>query len=151
MLGDMELILGAILLVSALILACLVLFLLNLRAILLGFSEFTTPAKEGEHSPLETHLGSLASLFATRVSASFLGVQGGARKREKAVEGAVALDLIQAAAPPWLSTLLEAMPTLKKRIEKNPAMAAQAMQMFSGQKPQGNSEEETAAGPFDNW
>ncbi len=147
----MTLLLGGILLVSALILVCLVLLLLNLRAILQGAATFSTSAKEGEPSQLQAYMDHMASRLAERITARFTGVQGGVRKREKAVEGAVALDVLQMAAPPWLNTLLEAMPNLKKKIEKNPAIAAQAMQMFAGGPAGGNNEKETAAEPFDNF
>jgi len=132
-------VLWLILAILLLICAGLAILLLNLRAAAVAFGQFITPAKENELSPLESHLGGFASLFADRITARLTGIAGGQAKREKAVEGAAALDLLNLAAPPWLSAALDLMPELKKKISKNPNMIGPALQMFAGAKgPGGN-------------
>jgi len=154
----MTIILGAILVVSTLILIILVLFLLNLRAVLAGISAFATPAREGETTPLAELVAQISGQFSddimSKAKHTFLGMQGGAARQSGAVEGAIAEDLVSIQSP-VLGAIMQAFPALSKKIQRNPGLAPLALQYLApmlkgggGSSGPGNGEKQLAEPNF---
>lgn len=87
--------------------------------------EFVTPKGPDEASPLANVVDVGADMVAravtARIKTSLMGGQSGQVRQEKAVEGAIAEDMVRGAHP-LASTLLDAMPELRKTLRKNPAL-----------------------------
>jgi len=87
--------------------------------------EFVTPKGPEEASPLANVVDVGADMVAravtARIKTSLMGSQSGQVRQEKAIEGAIAEDVVRAAHP-LAGTLLDAMPELRKTLKKNPAL-----------------------------
>jgi len=87
--------------------------------------EFVTPKGPEEASPLANVVDVGADMVAravtARIKTSLMGQQSGQVRQEKAVDGAIAEDLVRAAHP-MAGTLLDAMPELRKTLRKNPGL-----------------------------
>ena len=64
-----------------------------------------------------------------------MGQQSGQVRQEKAVEGAIAEDLVRAAHP-LAGTLLDAMPELRKTLKRNPGLLDFALSKLAAANPQ---------------
>lgn len=114
-----------------------------------GFEEtiraFISPRGE-EASPLASVVDVAAGMVARAVTAqiktSLMGQQSGQVRQERAIEGAIAEDMVRAAHP-LAGTLLDAMPELKKTLKKNPQLLDFALSKLAG--IQGRSEPEASA------
>lgn len=115
----------------ALILGCFILLLVNLRAFL---AAIPTIIEGAAVKIVETALQRL------NVSASHTS------RRQNAVEGAMALDFINMAAPPWLRMALEAMPELKKKISKNPNFLGPAIELLARKNGEAQPPQEELTG-----
>jgi len=86
---------------------------------------FVTPTGPDQASPLANVVDVGADMVAravtARIKTSLMGSQSGQVRQEKAVEGAIAEDVVRAAHP-LAGTLLDAMPELRKTLRKNPAL-----------------------------
>lgn len=78
-----------------------------------------------------------AEKIALLVKTSFLGKMSGEARAEKAVEKAIATDLINEKQP-LIAMALKAFPTLAKLVDGNPGLAMAAMAKLSAKKLEGN-------------
>lgn len=95
---------------------------------------FITPTGPEEASPLASVVDVGADMVAracvARIKTSLMGSQSGQVRQEKAVEGAIAEDMVRAAHP-LAGTLLDAMPELRKTLKKNPQLLDFALSKLS--------------------
>jgi len=86
---------------------------------------FVTPKGPEEASPLASVVDVGADMVAravtARIKTSLMGQQSGQIRQEKAVDGAIAEDMVRAAHP-LAGTLLDQMPELRKTLRKNPGL-----------------------------
>jgi len=124
------------------------LFRREVKGIYDDIRRFVEPTGDGEPSPLAGLTDSVLDLAAgkltARVKTTFMGMQSGAARAEKAVDGAIAIDSV-GVENPAMGALLSAFPHLQKVIRRNPALAGFAMdklgQMAAGRnggKPGGS-------------
>jgi len=110
------------------------------------FREFVTPKGPEEASPLASCVDVGADMVAravtARIKTSLMGSQSGQVRQEKAVEGAIAEDMVRGAHP-LASTLLDAMPELRKTLRKNPALLDFALSKLGAMQPQQSQGSET--------
>jgi len=101
------------------------LYIRKLRGMVL---DFITPAAEGQPSALAGVVESVASMFArattAQIKASLMGIESGATRAQKAIDGDIAVDL---AGQLPLGSLLESFPTLRKTLKRNPQLLDLAM------------------------
>jgi len=87
--------------------------------------EFCSPKGPEEASPLANVVDVGADMVAravtARIKTSLMGSASGQVRQEKAIEGAIAEDMVRAAHP-LAGTLLDAMPELRKTLKKNPGL-----------------------------
>jgi len=97
----------------------------KIRDLQATFREFVSPKGPEEASPLANCVDVGADMVAravtARIKTSLMGSQSGQVRQEKAVEGAIAEDVVRAAHP-MAGTLLDAMPELRKTLRKNPQL-----------------------------
>lgn len=100
---------------------------------------FITPNGPDEASPLASVVDVGADMVAravtARIKTSLMGSQSGQVRQEKAVEGAIAEDMVRAAHP-LAGTLLDSMPELKKTLKRNPALLDFALSKLAGMQQQ---------------
>jgi len=103
------------------------------------FSEFVRPKGPQEASPLASCVDVGADMVAravtARIKTSLMGSQSGEVRQEKAVEGAIAEDVVRAAHP-LAGTLLDAMPELRKTLRKNPQLLDFALSKLGAMQQQ---------------
>jgi len=99
------------------------------------FGEFVRPKGPEEASPLANCVDVGADMVAravtARIKTSLMGQQSGEVRQEKAVDGAMAEDLVRAAHP-LAGTLLDSMPELRKTLRKNPQLMDYALSKMAG-------------------
>lgn len=122
----------------ALLSVAYILYLREKRKIISNLTAFITPAAEGQPSPLYQMISAagdqLAVNLVARAKATFMGIQSGQARLEKAVAGDIAVDAASAASP-LIAAALNSFPSLAKRVRKTPELAALAMQLLSSKKP----------------
>jgi len=95
---------------------------------------FISPTGPDEASPLANVVDVGADMVGravcARIKTSLMGSQSGQVRQEKAVEGAIAEDMVRAAHP-LAGTLLDAMPELRKTLKKNPQLLDFALSKLS--------------------
>jgi len=118
----------------------------KIRDIQRTFEEFVRPKGPEEASPLANCVDVGADMVAravtARIKTSLMGSQSGQVRQEKAIEGAIAEDIVRAAHP-LAGTLLDAMPELRKTLKKNPALldfALSKLGAMQGQLPAGSND-----------
>jgi len=121
----------------------------KLRDLQSTIREFVTPKGPDEASPLASVVDVGADMVAravtARIKTSLMGSQSGQVRQEKAVEGAIAEDMVRAAHP-LAGTLLDAMPELRKTLKKNPQLLDFALSKLAGmqeKKQQGPEVQQT--------
>jgi len=101
---------------------------------------FVTPKGPDQASPLASCVDVAADMVAravtARIKTSLMGSQSGQVRQEKAVEGAIAEDMVRAAHP-LAGTLLDAMPELRKTLKKNPQLLDFALSKLAGMNSPG--------------
>jgi len=106
--------------------------------------EFVAPKGPEEASPLASVVDVGADMVAravtARIKTSLMGSQSGQVRAEKAVEGAIAEDMVRAAHP-LAGTLLDAMPELRKTLKKNPALLDFALSKLGAMQQQQSAPE----------
>lgn len=118
-----------------LLLGNLALFLLIRRQLLARLSAFLELRGENQSEFWDTVdiiSDKAGHKVATHLKAFFMGTQGGSARRERAVEGAIAEDVL-AQQSPMLSAIAGSFPALSKLIKKNPALADLAQKALSQQ------------------
>lgn len=100
-----------------------------------AIKSFITPVKEGEPSPLAQVTSATADMIArslvAQAKATFMGIESGQKRAEKAVAGDIAMDV---AAQHPLGALLTSFPSLAKSIRRNPQLIDLAMN-YLAKKP----------------
>jgi len=103
---------------------------------------FITPTGPDQASPLANVVDVGADMVAravtARIKTSLMGSQSGQVRAEKAVEGAIAEDMVRAAHP-LAGTLLDTMPELRKTLRKNPALLDFALSKLGAMQKQQQS------------
>lgn len=112
-------------------LALFILFMGKIRAFQRAFYEFITPEKAGEKSGLDVFVDNLSynighSTF-NQVRSMGAASQSAQVRGERSVDAAISQDLL-AQANPVVAGLLDAMPGLKKVLNRNPGLADYALQ-----------------------
>ena len=111
----------------------------KLRELQSTIRAFVTPKGPEEASPLANVVDVGADMVAravtARIKTSLMGSQSGQVRQEKAVEGAIAEDMVRAAHP-LAGTLLDSMPELRKTLKKNPALLDFALSKLAGMQQQ---------------
>jgi len=101
--------------------------------------DFCTAKGPDEASPLANVVDVAADMVAravtVRIKTSLMGSQSGEVRQEKAVEGAIAEDMVRAAHP-LAGTLLDAMPELRKTLRKNPHLLDFALSKLGAMQQQ---------------
>jgi len=112
----------------------------KIRELQTTFGEFVRPKGPDEASPLANCVDVGADMVAravtARIKTSLMGSQSGQVRQEKAIEGAIAEDMVRAAHP-LAGTLLDAMPELRKTLKKNPALLDFALSRLSAMSQHG--------------
>ena len=100
---------------------------------------FISPTGPEEASPLASVVDVGADMVAravtARIKTSLMGSASGQVRQEKAVEGAIAEDMVRAAHP-LAGTILDAMPELRKTLKKNPQLLDFALSKLANMKGQ---------------
>ena len=121
----MNILLTAILLLNAVLLAVILFSFLKVRAVYRDIVAFITPAEENKPSALATLIMTISDNFArsmiAQAKATFMGIQSGNNRAEKAIEADIALDTL-AIVNPTISAILNSFPSVKKTVRRNPQM-----------------------------
>lgn len=129
----MNIILTLILAVNAVLLVFFLLFLRKVKALYEEFQGFVTAPDEKSPSQLANvvALGGdlVASSFANKIKASFMGGESGAIRAEKGIDGDIALDIAQ--QNPLVGAALSQFPNLRRTLRRNPAMVDYALQKLA--------------------
>jgi len=106
--------------------------------------EFVTPKGPEQPSPLadvvDVGADMVARAVTARIKTSLMGQQSGQVRQERAVEGAIAEDMVRAAHP-LAGTLLDSMPELKKTLKRNPALLDFALSKLGAMQQQNQAPE----------
>lgn len=127
----MNWILTAILLVNLGLFAVLAVFLLKLRGVYRDILSFITPENAGDESELSRLVKPVLNEFASKIvdnaKVTLMGYKSGQARADKAVEAAMAKDLINLKSP-LAGAALGAFPFLQKLIDRNPGLAGAALE-----------------------
>lgn len=114
---------------------------------------FLTPQDDGKPSPLATVTDVACSMLARAVvmqaKATFMGIQSGAARAEKAIQADITEDVITQTNP-MLGAALESFPALRKTLRRNPGLVDVAMQYLASRQgvPGGNHSKEISSPKF---
>lgn len=119
------------------------------------FRDFITPEAENEPSPFALLVSSSADVFsrsvAAQVKSTFMAKQGADNRAERVVEADMAEDLLSAKSP-FLASLLNSFPTLRKTLRRNPALvdiaAQKLLEKVGHTAPSSNHEGESVSFKF---
>lgn len=121
----------ALLSVNVAVLALVALFALKIRAAHRAFTTFITSPGENQPSPLAQTTGAMADMVArslvAQAKATFMGLQSGNSRAEKAIEADMAEDLI-AQKSPLAGAIMSSFPSLRRTLRRNPQLIDLAMQ-----------------------
>lgn len=128
-----NILLAVILTVLSLLTVIMIIVVLSIKQYSGAINAFITPEEEGKPSPLACVSEAFADILARSVVAqaktTFMGIQSGQARAQKAIEADIAQDM--AAANPLVSGVLDQFPSLKKTLRRNPALIDMAMATLS--------------------
>lgn len=146
----MNIILTAILVVLLVSFGLTAFYIRRAYRALLGF---LTPQEDGKPSPVAVVADAFCSMLARAVvmqaKATFMGVQSGAARAEKAIQADIAEDMVNQSNP-MLGAALASFPALRKTLRRNPGLVDIALQYLASRQgvPGGNHSKETASPKF---
>ena len=148
----MNILLTFILLTNLAIFACLILFFVKSRSIIRQIRDFITPADDKTPSPLAQTTSAISEVFArsfvAQAKATFMGIQSGQVRADKAIEADVAMDALQMTNP-MIASILQMFPSIKKAIRKNPAIIDMAFKQIGKiNAPAGDNHDNDHQGPL---
>lgn len=136
----MNILLTCILAVNLGIGSLLLIALVKARNVASLFYDFITPPKEGEHSAAALAGDALAIMFARAMAAqlktTFMGMQSGLVRGQKALEGDIAEGIAEKS--PLAMAAMTAFPALRKSLRRNPQLLDTAMQLLGGLSAKGS-------------
>jgi len=107
----------------------------RVRAVYAELRAFVTPMGENQPSPaaqtVEAASDILARALVARAKTTFMGIQSGAARAERGIEGDIAEGAIGAASP-MLGAVLAAFPALRKTLRRNPGLVDLALAKLGG-------------------
>jgi ABC-type arginine transport system permease subunit len=120
------------------LLGLLILFYIGFRKIRRIFNQFVEPAGENQPSPFAMVIDNIAVVFSTRITntikGSLMGMASVDARNERSLTGELAAGLA-ASKIPALGAIMAAIPSLRKRLIKNPELAGLASQLLAGMAP----------------
>ena len=145
----LNIVLTAVLLVFVVVIAKTLLdFQRKAKEIIAQFKAFAIPPKEGEPSQASMLLDNASKVIGHAVAVEFkttlMGKASAASRQEAGIMADIAHDAVEAQNP-MLTGILDSIPSLKKRLGKNPQLIGALLSQFGGQlfnkKPADNHEE----------
>ena len=117
--------LSLIVIFLAALLGIIIFSLLKVKTGLEMVRDYITPPGDGENSPLVNELGTIADMFSKAVmmnaKATFMGMQSGAKRGERAAAAEVAEATI-GGVNPLIGMLMKSFPAVGKSLAKNPEL-----------------------------